>query len=293
MRCDKPAIRAHSVQNARAMDLISEADHVYGLSGKLVDREPNAQFTRLSRNKASTFCGLCNSHDTEIFKQIDTRPIDLKDSEQLFLISYRSIIKELHALMEGGIRTQKAYNDGVKQGRVPANQMNEAMMVATSALVRGYEAYQFRVKFYDLSYLRQKFRTIQHSVFVIENRAPMIAASSTFSVKDRVLKKDPLYLMTLNLIPLSETQTAVIASYPDQYRTIARKYLAPVFANAGRDQLYELSYLIINRAENFFMKPSVVESWTPERRGIIEREFFATAGLPIDAPRLPELMLFD
>ena len=85
LTCQESAIRAHSVQNANALSLIEEDNHVYELKMQVTGGEPVCAFQKVGRNRASTFAGMCKQHDTEIFRPIDTKPLSTGNLEQLFL----------------------------------------------------------------------------------------------------------------------------------------------------------------------------------------------------------------
>ena len=54
------------------------------------------RFKLIGINKASTFTGFCQRHDTELFSPLETRPFTAS-KEQLFLLAYRALSKELYA----------------------------------------------------------------------------------------------------------------------------------------------------------------------------------------------------
>ena len=80
---------------------------------------PECLFEKVGRNQASTFPGFCSRHDTEIFKPLDTKPLSLDDAEQLFLIAYRSLTRELHTVMEAAMRLQTTLERQIAEGLVP------------------------------------------------------------------------------------------------------------------------------------------------------------------------------
>ncbi len=290
MACKQPAINAHSVQNSNALGLISEKDHVAQLTMQVSDGEPICAFKRTSRNKASTFKGFCNHHDTQLFKSIDTKPISLKDDEQLFLLAYRSVTRELHTTMESAMRLQIALEKKINEGSVPKNAVSEPMIAATQHMLKAWGVWKHRLEFYDKPLIKGRFGEILHSTFIISGRKPVLASSSFFSVDNKEWGKR-FAAVTLNLVPLSDSETAVVISYPRSQSGAARRYVASVFLKSGEEQLLELSYLLVNRAENFFMLPSHVDAWPQQKRKTIEKEFVGTiAGVP--ATRSSDLMLF-
>ena len=70
---------------------------------------------QVGRNDASTFAGFCNQHDAELFRLLDTKPPDRADREQLFLLAYRGITCELHAIMTGAVQLQSLYTARIER----------------------------------------------------------------------------------------------------------------------------------------------------------------------------------
>lgn len=117
--CEQDPIRAHSVQNASILELLQERGHVYAPRLQLTLKEPRLEFGLIGRNLATTFHGLCNEHDTEIFRPIETAHLDPLNEEHLFLLSYRAVLKETHATAKSAVDTQSGYTAGVKEGLFP------------------------------------------------------------------------------------------------------------------------------------------------------------------------------
>lgn len=290
MNCPNEAIRAHSVQNATALGFIEEGGHVSELKMKIVDDAPACTFTCVGRNQASTFMGLCNDHDTELFLPIDTKPLDLRDPEQLFLIAYRSVTRELHVVMESAIRMQTTLEEQIKLGKVPANESSPVMMAATGALYKSWLVYRYRVQCFDQELIKGRYKNVLHSIFTIKGRVPVLAASSFFPVADDPMKKN-MPRVSLNLIPIAADETAVIFSYAKSQSGVARRRIANVILKSGDEKLLALSTLILDTMENFFLRPSHVASWSEDKRKLIEASFVSTIDGHYLEPK-PEFMLF-
>ncbi len=92
--CKKP-IRSHTLQNAKVIEQISLNGHV-GMF-KLTFGQGISIEVNIPRSKATTFLGICNAHDTSIFKPIDlnkNEAFDYQDSHKLNLLAYRGLLKE-------------------------------------------------------------------------------------------------------------------------------------------------------------------------------------------------------
>lgn len=95
--CKGGIVRAHTLQRAGLLELISVEQHVYGLeSTGMLDESGVHRFTRVGINEASTFTGFCQRHDTELFLPLEKKPFTAS-KEQLFLMAYRALAKELYA----------------------------------------------------------------------------------------------------------------------------------------------------------------------------------------------------
>lgn len=290
--CDSPSIRSHSVQNASALSQIEEGGHVVEMRMNFSTEPPRPEFRSIGRNEASTFPGFCQQHDTEIFKPIDTKPLDIEDAEQLFLLAYRSVSRELHAIMDGAVRVQGGLNFLVKRGEVRPDETSRPMVEATVQLLKSWGMYKYRLKFYDSTLVHNRFSEIKHSVFTIENEKPVLAASSFFSVKP---PKRPGHLfpgVSLNVVPLTESRAAVVFSYAPEHSGDVRRYIAPIILAKDHARKHRLSEMIIYRAENFFISPSKVASWSDDKRRAIEATFYESMLQDADPVENEQLMLF-
>jgi len=291
MACEKPAIRAHSVQKATALSFIEEAQHVYGLKMSFKGAEPICEFEKIGRNNASTFTGFCSQHDTEIFRPIDTKPLNLKDEEQLFLIAYRSVTRELHAVFEGAAKLQHVHESNVKLGRVKADDPTISALAPVEAIFKAWLTWRYRCDHYDINLLKCQYREISHSIFSISGQPAVVASSSFFpTIENPRDNKKPR--IALNIIPLSNDETAVIFSYPKAQSANARKYIAPIMLKSGEDRLLALSTLALDTTENFFLRPSHVDSWSAEKRAFIQKAYFSTVKDGAFLAPEPEYMLF-
>ena len=291
LSCNGSVIKAHSVQNAVALDLISENNHVYEIRPRFGAEEPDIRFRKIGRNQASTFTGFCATHDSEIFRPIDTQPISIENKHQLFLVAYRSVSRELHVVLEGAMHLQAAYQAMIESGQVPKDAVSAPAVAATQHMMKAWGVWKYRYSHYDKALVSGAFDTVLHSAFLIEDREPVIACSSFFSVDDKPWGKS-FSAVCLNIVPLSARTSAVVVSYPKAHSGLARKYVSPIFLKSGDDRLLELSRLIVDRAENFFVSPKHLESWPEKKRLFIETKFVETVSHGRKVERSDELFLF-
>ncbi|MBT3865820.1 hypothetical protein HOF78_01810 [Candidatus Woesearchaeota archaeon] len=87
--CDKKIIKAHSIQNNKILNKISEDGDIIQIN--------NCGAELVGRGKATTFKGFCSKHDSALFLPIEQIDFEPKNEEQCFLYAYRSIAKEIMA----------------------------------------------------------------------------------------------------------------------------------------------------------------------------------------------------
>lgn len=269
--CEKSAINAHSIQNRKTLDLLSVNGHVIMPKSKLTATEPPTFiFKSESQNKATTFTGLCADHDTELFKPIDTKHLDINAQEHLFLIAYRSILREAHVTRKSAIDTQLTYKKGVEKGMFPDDIPSAIGMQAVEQFISAYLVDEFKAIFDD-AFLKKEFSAIGHKVYELPVK-PSIAVSAMFSTDIMEENTDTPAFITLNLIP-EATRTIAIFSYSEKRYKAVYQAFSRIFDSTGDYLLYQLSKLILKKCENFVISPSVYESFSSQQKKIISKYF--------------------
>lgn len=274
--CKNPPIRAHSLQNARVLELLAKDGHVITPTMRLqLPDPPIIEFKPVGRKKASTFLGLCSQHDHKLFAPIETQPIDTEDPEHLFLLAYRAAYFEVHATSAAAWMLQKAYMKRVELGYDPRGEPSKAGMMAVQRMAIAYDTYRYK-QLLDLVADRRTFNDVHHDVFVHEIPRPTIAACVLFSL-DGLWNGDDVVRVCLNILPLSATQTAVVFSYIKQDAGLARAELDSVLRAQGSTQLYEVSRRLVNYSQNFVLAPDYVAAWSPTKHDVLLTYFRQTA----------------
>ncbi len=273
--CPEPAIRAHSVQNARALDLLVSDGHVTALSKRLApDRAPEIAYALIGRNKASTFAGLCSRHDQSIFGPIDTVPFSPTNPEHLFLAAYRAAFRELHASCAAGWMLQMGYQKRVELGFDPGDVPSDAGLLATRQMILAYETFNYKLTF-DQAYLQHNYSALEHDVIEIAVPRPTIGASCLFSL-DGFPRDDDVARVCLSIIPLTTSRSIAILSYTKADAPVARTALDRILRASGHHQLYELSKRLLNSCENFVIAPEHFKTWSEPKRAAIRDYYIRT-----------------
>ncbi|WP_430399001.1 hypothetical protein [Ferrovibrio sp.] len=274
------------------MDLLSDAGHVIMLKMRYEKDSPKTEFRKVGRKKASTFTGFCSEHDGEIFREIDTAQFDSANRDQLFLHAFRSATKELHACMDGAAKIQQTYISAVEKGLEDDAIDSEVGMVATQNLIKAYEMYLFRVRYFDSifdSYDRSK--TFEHKVIEFERQSPTIAVSSLFSLDYKGISS---VRIILNVFPVSSEKTVAIFSFPKAERVKSRYVLSDIFSAKDQSRIkLLLSVMIIRNIENFIVRPTYYEEWSDEKKQKIIDAFIHTLVVDRDIGEAAYYSLFE
>jgi hypothetical protein len=291
-KCNQKAIQAHSVQNAQAIGLLARDGHIKAL--RLVFPKEGAPFVRfedVGRNEASTFEGFCSAHDSSLFLEIDTHPLDPTNAEHLFLFAYRAIARETLAVMEAASKMQSAYQQRVSMGPDTGQTPEPAGMIAVAHAINAYETWEYK-RALDRALLTRRFSVLLHDVVSIKHGQACIAVSSCFSLEDRRQREgdpdtppvlfreasedDRIVRVTLSLFPISQNESVVIFSYTKDDADRVREFLRPVLDSREHYQKYLLSKLILMHCENIVISPELFDQWSGEKKDTISSFFWKT-----------------
>ncbi len=272
MSCKDEPIRAHTIQNGRVLEIIAKNGHVIGLVRRInKEKGPVIEFKPVSRNEASTFTGLCSTHDQNTFNPIDNKWLNPDNTEQLFLLAYRAVLRELHATMEGAMKVQASYQKRVKLGLSQKDQPSHEGMQAIERFMVAYETHQYKSLF-DQALLNRDYSNIEHKVFILPNQRPTVAASSLFSLNKLKIEND-VVRVCLNIVPVRNKTTIVVFSYHKKDSELAKGELNYIFSSQEHYQKYEISRALLNYCENFFIEPGYFKEWSEEKKNEI-REYY-------------------
>lgn len=271
--CGRRAIRAHSIQNRGVLGLLSESGHVSMLRPRptLEDIPETPEFALVGRNEATTFTGLCGQHDAELFRPIDTAELDLADPEHLFLVTYRSVLREAHTALQAAQRSLKVQNRLAEIGVLNPNQPGPAAAALTMPLMNAYDAYMEKAAF-DILYLNGDFGAVEHQAVTVQVAEPSVAASTLF-YPTRAGRRT--FCTALNVFPEDGSHGAVFS-----YQGRNRRAISPIADRLrmlrGEAREHAVSLLLLERCENLVLRPSLKEAYSQDQREVIGTYFWDT-----------------
>jgi hypothetical protein len=179
-QCTRSAIRAHSIQNRRVLDLLSVDGHVLMPRMNATPLQPaTIRFERVGRNRASTFTGLCAPHDEELFRPIDREPLDLANPKHGFLLAYRGLLREAHASRKSAIDVQAGYLAGAREGLWPRDSPSRPGEAAVEGMMASFLVHAVEAQFGE-SFAKAEWERVAHRVLRLTVR-PTLAVNSMIS----------------------------------------------------------------------------------------------------------------
>ena len=251
---------------------------------------PDVVFESVGRNRATTFTGLCSKHDQAIFDPIDNSPIDPRSEQHLFLLAYRSVLREIHAALTGAVKIQLAFQQKVDLGLVNGDVPTPDGMLAIEHIARAFDSYEYKRE-YDAAYSAKEYGAVEHFHFFEHGWLPTLAVSSLFSL-DGLIVGDDVARLVLNVYPW-ENGVAGVFSYLKDDAQYIRPVVAPFRTLSGAQRLRALSARILNSCENFVMAPGFWNGLDVSSKKAI-RDFYVSS-LLVDAEDCgrENLMLFS
>ncbi|WP_156375681.1 hypothetical protein [Methylobacterium sp. Leaf125] len=290
VRCTNTAIKAHSIQNSKVIDLLHSSGKVYMMTSRLEKNGPAIRLRLEGRNRASTFTGLCSGHDAMLFDPIDNHPIDTSNAQQMFLCAYRSVLRELHVVMEGAARARDMLKTAVDRGVETEECDGPIRKRATSMTIYAYKFYLYKFNQFDEIYRSGEYTKLEYDSFLIDHAHATIAVSSVYFIEP--FTSSQYAPIIFNLFPLDDNRSVVSFCYSQEHASRCRASLGRILQSAGEHRNYELSRLVIANTENFILSPKLVSTWAPEKIKAIEDAFNLTTGPMIEIGESPHFMLF-
>ena len=283
--CTEPTINSHSLQKALLRSIADSTNHVFRIKIN-VDYRLNGKITRvidtISVNKASTFLGYCNTHDTEIFKPIEQGVIDPKNTEHHFLLVLRSIAREFFESKKSYLLLASIVGEIIKDLK-----KDDIMIpfLISQQYIKYLELFHVeKIKnFFDICYQEGRYNNIfeySHIEFnkclpVFVNTFTAIQAMNNGITFTRDIRKEmPLYL-SMTILPSNEKT--------DVFYAVLKKQVKELTPFLGEFKISNLAHLetfitdtILRNTDNFYVSPEFWNSIPNTDRDTILDLFYRT-----------------
>ena len=297
--CTEELIDSHSIQDSRILEVLAEDNHVIHItfdksciSKSKQDNPimPYCKYDSISVHKASVFKGLCNKHDTEIFRPIDVEVLDMDNKEHVFLLSYRSVMKELSTKIKVAGMTQSNFFSKVDLGEISGAVPTIEGMYAVQLYASAYEMYEYK-KLFDEKYLSKNFASLYIRYLILDGK-PTFATSAVFTTMEMALKEEVDEKICVNIFPYQE-KVFVLFSCLNENAVYLDKNVDEIFEATNYYQKYLISKLVLRNCENTVFAPCYFNQW-PQSKKILSLNFFMTLGMGIiQITKMQTCIFFD
>ena len=283
-------IEAHSIQKSGALTSIAENGEVYTPSSSYGDIKKNQGLIILRRQNiksVSTFRGFCKTHDNEIFRPIDDRPL-VPTSKQAFLYAYRSLCREVYA--KKCAFQNYEYQLGVFDGTTATREMIEGAREGTR---RALTQLLRQKKFFDDSHQSERFEDARYVIFASKSEPSIVFSGSLFpqfGFGGEILQ-DLSIIGNLDFITFSFAQMAdgwgIVFSWhkmSDEYCHAMLGTLAWATNRSYKNLEGLLINLILTSCENMAISPTWLESLSVSQRDAVTQAISYGAD-PLSLPR--------
>ncbi len=278
--CPEPAIKAHSIQKSGKLAEIVEDDFVYAfhLRPQFDDPPEPPDFRLVSHNLATTFLGLCKGHDNDLFEKIDNSPLDLDDEEHVFLLTYRTVLKEYHGALTLEKWTAEAYAEMAGGGAVDPKDTVSRELKETAARNAASLADEKRAM--DLLYLDGKYGGVGREVAWLPPADPALAVSSYVSMGavEFAGRMGRQRFCALNVFP-QDGRHVVACSFRGGGAMAKRTLMRELRYHGELKREQPASRLVLRSCVDPVLRPSVYDSFPEQQKETIRGYYFKTAML--------------
>ena len=274
--CNSVIKGAHSIQNNRFLNRISKDGHVYQIKGEISQQKgPFSTFNKISRNKASTFFGFCDYHDTELFKPIEQIEYT-EEPIQNFLFAFRSTALEYHRKQRLLNNIREIFKD------FPAATLDPMLVNMYRVALLDVDDYAKDYIHFKNEYEKGEFKNLRTVCKVLDYEVEF-TASSAFTVEydyngkqmndiyhDKSDNKMPSIFVSVYPI---ENKTIIILSHLLSDKDIYEEYFNQLEELTNEEIVQHLNYMIIEYTENVFFSPDLIERLTDRQKDSLLRSF--------------------
>jgi hypothetical protein len=298
--CNEYAINSHLLQKNGVLNYLADDGHLIEIKGNeffKIEKQGALISKRVGINKAISQPLFCNEHDTKIFKDIETHPIDFFNPRVQLLFSYRSLCSELRKKQKGieNFRRQK-------QSKILQTQLNPISEAYGNRTLSGFE-----IGAEDLEKLKLEFEKVipanDYSTFVIKTYAYdliKVCVSAMFSpvqpdgiaLKKAWEQEEPLSSIFINVIPQKKNLIVIVGYHKDFKDDWIINYVNSWQDLSFTKLQYQLTDLITTRVETWSVAPSLFDNIP---KPIIKKfiKYWNANSMNLDATQIADFNLFS
>lgn len=280
--CKGKNINSHSIQSSKILRRLANKNNKVIMLKHSVDMFEGVSIVEkeVGIRNATTFQGLCNYHDANTFRLIETNNFDIHSNEMLFQYCYRPVLKNYYEK----IQSHERIKDIMAQNKNEIQQ-NEFLSLFFIQLSYGFNIGHFyaeKFKFlFDKCLIEKTFDVeVEYNTNVLDFELP-IAVSTAFTPKFDLLgntinfykQNEITKYIFLNIFP-EDGKTYILLGHLKQQDKELNKYVSQIINSINF--LDVISELILRYVENFTYSPDKWFAMKKEKRQEILKFFEST-----------------
>lgn len=258
--CNNNAINSHLLQRNGILNNISENGHVIERRVK----DPNqfvmgvtpSEYKRVGLKNALSKPLLCNYHDTEIFKPIESDNVDFDSYYSHLLLSYRATLAELRTKEITIEKLQNTLDSKIlheKFDRFPIETLIDGMKLGINDIMKFIKIFEQELQSENENFVFQSFSYPLIKVYGSAAFTP----DKTFDWNS-TNPDIPYEQIFIHIIPLKQELKIIAGYHKDFQNRYVRKFIYNLSAIKRKNKLgIELTKLFCDRIENWGMSPEV------------------------------------
>lgn len=183
--CSGNTIQSHSVQKNTSLKAIAKKGHVLTMktmtSGEISNKKHDDSILKIEKigiNKASTFPGFCNHHDTELFRPVETREWE-HSRKNAFLLSLRAISIEYYK-KKYILKFTEWHLNNCDRGDSFENQIMKQISLRSGyiSFKYGYDDLCYFINIYHKIYKSQNFSKYRYVCIEFDKKCPVVSCGT-------------------------------------------------------------------------------------------------------------------
>lgn len=277
--CKLPIKNAHTLQNNGVLSIIAENDHV--MITDILNKVRNGSIIkRISKNKATTFYGFCEYHDSTLFKDIELREYS-KTNKQNFLYAYRMIAQEYHKKQRVFTSLQNSVKDNPSILRHSFVVENYRMANLARADLKEY------MDIFNNAYISQNFDILHTYVYEFSFQCQFAVTTMYIPVSrlngEKIVdiysqQKERLPSIFMTIFPCNNSKSYFIMSCLEEDYSKIKAYLDDVEKLNEMELIRFLNWTLPMYSENIILSPRLWDMWKTQAKKEYERMIAGIVG---------------
>lgn len=271
--CDQDAINSHLLQKNGILTTIAQNGLVVEVRMadvfKWDQKAPPAIFEHMHINQALSMKLFCDKHDGEIFKPVETFPINLESYKNQLLLSYRVVCAEARKKEMVIEFYTKLLSSKTLQGLLMEDRMRDFIV----SCKRGLQDLALYQQLFE-SELAEPQDMFEFSVFSY----PMIkvygsAVYSPYESLSTPFEEIPLKYIFIHVVPRDEQLMIIVGFHKNYNKPTIGNYIRSWDGLNMKDLELKLTNLFASKIENWGMSPKIHRNIKPKVRAEFVKYF--------------------